>query len=147
MLFLDDDSQPILDQLSAKQSRNRSRPFRAGPSGAKGHTGAARCQLSRCSAGTNRVTCEGYRRQEQLCSDTVFIPDSPLGHISHNQQIPAACCPSAASVPVSSFTPHPPPPNTHSYHCGPRPVCAQGEAQFPRVSTATGTTIKRSILG
>lgn len=76
---MDDDNQPLLVQLRPSHSRLA----QTIPSWAiwlrKGHIGPGRCQLSRCSAGTNRVTSEGYWRQEQLCSDMVFTPDSPLG--------------------------------------------------------------------
>lgn len=68
----------------------------------------------------------------------------PAGHISHDQQIPAACCPSATLVPVSIFSPPLQPPNPCTAKAG---TCAQGTAQFPWVSRATDTTIKRSILG
>lgn len=93
-----------------------------------GHTGPYQCQHSRCSTGTSRVTCEGYRRREQLCSDTVFIPDSPLGHISHKQQIPAACIPSATSAT--------PPPSLPSFLFLPLPICRlislQTKARAPK---------------
>lgn len=48
-----------------------SEPLQAEPSG---HIRPDRCQLPRCSTGANRVTSEGYWRQEQLCSDTMFTP-------------------------------------------------------------------------
>lgn len=95
----------------------------------KSHIGPDQCQLSRCSTGTDRVTSEGYRRQEQLCSDTVFTSDSPLDTsvITSESQWHVV---RLTEGPPANFTANP-------------GTCTQGNAQFPWVSKATGTTIKK----
>lgn len=69
------------DQSLSSSGASNSRLVQANPNWTiwhKCHIRPDQCQLSRCSTGTNGVTCEGYWRQEQLCSDTVFTLDSPL---------------------------------------------------------------------
>lgn len=121
-----------------------SKPFQAEPSGCLSHIGPDRCQLSRCSAGANRVTSEGYWRQEQLCSDTVFTPDSPLDTSVTTRESQR---PDVRLLPQSLLPPAPRPSCHHLRITAHPGTCTQGKAQFPWVSRATGATIKRSILG
>lgn len=95
----------------------------------KSHTGHDQRQLSRCSTGMDRVTSEGYRRQEQLCSDTVFTSDSPLD---------TSVTTSESQWHVVRLTEGPPDNFTANPGTG-----TQGNAQFPWASRATGTTIKK----
>lgn len=92
----------------------------------KSHIGPDQSQLSRCSTGTDMVTSEGYHRQEQLCSDTVFTSDSPLDTsvITSESQWHVV---RLTEGPPANFTANP-------------GTCTQGNAQFPWVSRATGTT-------